>query len=72
MSERTTYSDLARCLNDIADRLKTTVPPLYMVSDGGTLSCIRDAATALVEQDRKIGQLTIELREARYGKQRSA
>ena len=70
MSERTTHSDLARCLNDIAARLEK-VPSGYLVSDAGTLSCVRDAAIALVLQDKKIGELTVALRESKYGKLRS-
>ena len=70
MAKRTTHSDLARCLNDIAERLEK-VPSGYLVSDAGTLSCVRDAASALVRQDEQISDLTVTLREAKYGKLRS-
>ena len=70
MGARSTHRDLAQCLNDIADKLEK-LPPCYLVSDGGTLSCIRGAAASLVRQDARIGELTVSLREAKYGKTQS-
>ncbi len=62
-----THRDLSRALSAIADRLEK-VPPGYLVSDGGTLDCIRSAASILVDQDRRLGELTVQVRELRYGK----
>ena len=60
--KRTTHSDLARLIEDHADRLKK-VPAGYLVSDASTLRLLRDTARILVEQDQRIDSLTIGLRE---------
>lgn len=62
MSGRTTHSDLAKLLEDCAEKLKT-VPEGYCVSDPSSLRVITDAARLLVEQDRRIELLTVGLRE---------
>ncbi len=60
--ERTTHSDLAAIVEAHADRL-STVPAGYCVSDASTLCCLRDIARIVCEQDKRIGELTIALRE---------
>ena len=62
-----THKDLSRILLDIAKHLEK-VPPLYLVSDGSTLNNLRAAARILIEQDEKIGDLTVQVRTLKYGK----
>ena len=60
---RSTHSDLATLLEMLATKLATTVPPGYCVSDASTVKLLNDAARILCEQDTRIGELTIALRE---------
>ncbi|HUS55555.1 MAG TPA: hypothetical protein VMY41_16305 [Thermohalobaculum sp.] len=59
---RTTHSDLAAILEAHTAAL-TKVPAGYCVSDAGTMRCLADAARILREQDLRIGELTVALRE---------
>jgi hypothetical protein len=59
---RTTHSDLAVLLADLASKL-AKIPPYYLVSDASSLLLVTDAARILVEQDKRIAELTIALRE---------
>ncbi len=59
---RTTHSDLALLLEQFTAKLQA-VPAGYCVSDTSTLKLITDAARVLVEQDNRINELTVALRE---------
>ncbi len=59
---RSTHSDLATLIEDHAERLRA-IPAGYCVSDAATLACLRDIARIVCEQDTRIGELTIALRE---------
>lgn len=59
---RTTHSDLAAIIEAHADRL-ATVPAGYCVSDASTIRCLLDIARIVCEQDTRIGELTVALRE---------
>ncbi|SRR6266576_5071736 len=67
---RTTHSDLATLLEDLAVKL-AKVPSGFCVSDASTLLLLMDAARILREQDGKVAELTIALREhgGRAGRQ---
>lgn len=62
MSNRTTHSDLAELLRILAHKLEA-VPAAYLVGDASTRGLLMDAARILVEQDLRIGKLTVGLRE---------
>ena len=59
--QRTTHSDLAALLEDLAAKL-AKIPQGYCVSDPSTLCLLTDGARILREQDQRIGELTIGLR----------
>jgi len=59
---RTTHSDLSTLLLILAEKL-SKVPPNYLVSDPSSLLLVTDAARILVEQDNRIAELTVGLRE---------
>jgi hypothetical protein len=59
---RTTHSDLAVLLEDLAAKL-AKIPAGYCVSDASTLLIVTDSARILREQDQRIAELTIALRE---------
>lgn len=63
---RSTHSDLAAIIEAHAKSL-AKVPAAYMVSDASTIKCLNDAANILRAQDQRIGELTIGMRELRYG-----
>lgn len=71
MNPRTTHSDLADIVRAHAKAL-AKVPVGYCVGDASTLNSLEAAARALCEQDIRIGELTVALRQARYGKDRAA
>ena len=60
--KRTTHSDLAELIELLAKKLGK-IPQGYCVSDASTLRLLIDAARILREQDDRIDQLTIGLRE---------
>lgn len=60
--KRTTHSDLAAIIEAHVAAL-AKVPAGYLVSDASTLKCLADAARILCEQDERISELTIGLRE---------
>ena len=60
--QRTTHSDLAAIIEAHAVKL-ATVPAGYCVSDASTVRCLNDIARIVVEQDERIGVLTVALRE---------
>jgi len=59
---RTTHSDLATLVEQLATKL-AGVPQGYCVSDASTLRLLTDAARILREQDARIDELTVGLRE---------
>ena len=59
---RTTHSDLAGILEAHVKNL-AKVPAVYCVSDASTVRCLLDAARILCEQDARIDELTVALRE---------
>jgi len=59
---RTTHSDLAKIIEAHVGNL-TNVPLVYCVSDASTVKCLNDAARILREQDARIDELTVALRE---------
>jgi hypothetical protein len=60
---RTTHSDMATLLTDLARRLES-VPPGYMASDQSTIRLLNDAARILVEQDTRIVEFTMAARDS--------
>lgn len=60
--KRTTHSDLADLLDILAAKLEP-IPQGYLVSDPSTLRLLTDAARIIYEQDQRIGELTVALRE---------
>jgi hypothetical protein len=64
MRGRTTHSDLARNLEIHAEKL-AAIPAGYLVGDASTRELIIAAARILIEQDRRIEQMTAALRAAR-------
>jgi hypothetical protein len=65
---KSTHGDLARELHIIVDRLERTKVgelPAQCATDPSSLRCITDAARILIEQDERIAELTIALRNAR-------
>lgn len=65
MSDRTTHSDLAKILADIAHNM-AGAPNHVLCCDASSRAMVRDAARILVEQDKRIEELTVALRKARY------
>jgi hypothetical protein len=66
--QRTTHSDLARELEIIVRKLSDGhggIPLNRTAVDPSSLRCITDAARILVEQDERIAELTVALREQR-------
>ena len=61
---RTTHSDLARLLNDLAAKL-SQVPQIYCVSDPSTIRLLTDAAEILIKQDHRIDAFTVAARESK-------
>jgi hypothetical protein len=59
---RTTHSDLATLLEQLAGKL-SAIPAGYCVSDASTMRLLTDAARIICEQDERIGELTTALRE---------
>jgi hypothetical protein len=59
---RTTHSDLATLLELLAGKL-AKIPQGYCVSDASSLRLLTDSARILREQDARIDELTIGLRE---------
>ena len=57
---RSTHSDLATLLEILAGKL-AAIPEGYLVSDASTRRLLTDAARILVEQDERIGKLTMSL-----------
>lgn len=61
--KRTTHSDLANLLDDLAIRLEA-IPAGFGVSDGSTLKLVRDAATVIYDQDVRIDGLNVAVRDS--------
>jgi hypothetical protein len=68
-----THSAMAKALLDHERRLAEILPRAGagpIVSDATSRQLIRSAAEALLEMDRKLGELTIQVRELRYQRNR--
>lgn len=61
---RTTHSDLAQLLLELSKRLQRVVPTGYLVSDAPTIKLLEDSARILVEQDQRIEEFTVAVRES--------